>query len=176
MTSKKSPNPLIIFGSSRSDGHTFKAIQAVIEEKPIPILDLRNLSISHYDYNYENSKDDFIAVAEKMVQYDPIILATPVYWYTMSAIMKTFIDRWSDLLAIRKDLGKKLKDKSLYVITSYGTTIPRGFEEAFAQTCEYMNMRYKSCYYYYSGDNPELRKENALQAELFAQRIFSESI
>lgn len=44
----------------------------------------------------------------------------------MSALMKTFIDRWSDLLNIRKDIGRRLTNKELYVITSFGESIPRG--------------------------------------------------
>lgn len=100
-------NPIIILGSSRSDGDTLQAIKAVTKERTVPIIDLKNLNISPYDYAYENKHDDFITLAEKMVQHNPIVLATPVYWYTMSALMKTFIDRWSDLLDIRKDLGRR---------------------------------------------------------------------
>lgn len=60
-----------------------------------------------------------------MVCYNPIILATPVYWYSMSALMKTFIDRWGDLLDIRKDIGRRLTNKELYIITSFGESMPR---------------------------------------------------
>ena len=38
-------------------------------------------------------KDDAAEVIDKMVKADVIVLATPVYFYTMSAQMKTFIDR-----------------------------------------------------------------------------------
>lgn len=169
---KEKRNPIIIFGSARSDGKTLKAIKAVIKDQPIPIVDLRELSISHYDYNYENRNDDFIPLAEKMVRYNPIILATPVYWYTMSALMKTFIDRWSDLLHIRKDIGRRLTNKELFVITSYGDSMPKGFEEAFAQTCEYLDMQYKGCYYFYSGDDSiETMEENNRLADKFFDEI-----
>lgn len=165
-------NPLIIFGSSRSDGNTSQAIKAVIKNHPVPIITLKNLNISHYDYNYENKHDDFLALAERMVQHNPIILATPVYWYTMSARMKTFIDRWSDLLDIRKDLGRRLAHKELFVITSYETSLPKGFEDAFSQTCEYMDMQYKGCLYFYSGKDADLAKDNELAVEKFSNLIF----
>lgn len=165
-------NPIIIFGSSRSDGHTLKAIKTVIQDTPIPIVDLRNLNIAQYDYTYANAKDDFILLAEKMVRYNPIILATPVYWYSMSASLKTFIDRWSDLLDIRKDIGRRLAGKDLYVISSYGESIPRGFEDAFSQTCEYLDMQYRGCYYFYSGDNLELARKNEPLATQFFASIF----
>lgn len=38
-------------------------------------------------------KDDMAAILEKMVSADVIVLATPVYFYTMDAQMKTLIDR-----------------------------------------------------------------------------------
>ena len=155
-------NPLIIFGSARSDGNTLQAIKALIGDQPVPIVDLGELNISHYDYHYKNINDDFIPLAEQMVKHNPIILATPVYWYTMSALMKTFMDRWSDLLDIRKDLGRRLTNKELYVIASYGGVKPEGFEYPFSQTCEYLEMQYKGCFYFYSGEDPQLIKENAI--------------
>lgn len=39
------------------------------------------------------TKDDAAEVVEKMIAADVIVMATPVYFYTMSAQMKTLIDR-----------------------------------------------------------------------------------
>lgn len=38
-------------------------------------------------------KDDMKALLEKMVQADVVVLATPVYFYSMNGQLKTFIDR-----------------------------------------------------------------------------------
>lgn len=38
-------------------------------------------------------KDDMAAVLDKMVNADVIVMATPVYFYTMNGQMKTLIDR-----------------------------------------------------------------------------------
>ena len=38
-------------------------------------------------------KDDMAEILEKMIAADVIVMATPVYFYTMSAQMKTLIDR-----------------------------------------------------------------------------------
>lgn len=38
-------------------------------------------------------KDDMAEILEKMVQADVIVMATPVYFYTMAGQMKTLIDR-----------------------------------------------------------------------------------
>ena len=62
-------------------------------------------------------------------KYDTIIFATPVYWYSMSGILKVFIDRITDLLTIEKELGRKLRGKKMavvsqieYYIDFYGST------------------------------------------------------
>lgn len=38
-------------------------------------------------------KDDMLEILDKMINADVIVLATPVYFYTMNGQMKTFIDR-----------------------------------------------------------------------------------
>jgi len=76
------------------------------------------------------------------------ILATPVYWYTMSAQMKVFIDRLTDLITLRKDLGRMLHGKSLAVIASGSDAcLPEGFEFPFRLTCEYLRMKYIEAHY-----------------------------
>lgn len=37
--------------------------------------------------------DDFNKIAEKIIKADGVIIATPVYWYAPSGILKNFIDR-----------------------------------------------------------------------------------
>lgn len=47
-------------------------------------------------YNGEKpcpQRDDAAAILDRMVEADVIVMATPVYFYTMSAQMKTLIDR-----------------------------------------------------------------------------------
>lgn len=53
-------NPIIIFGSSRSFGKTREAVQTIIGDNNIPIVDLATLDISIYDYEHRNQNDDFI--------------------------------------------------------------------------------------------------------------------
>lgn len=174
MIAKKKPtqNPIVILGTSRRESQTKQAIAAVLQDQIVPIVDLMDYNISYYDYEYRNRSDDFIPLAEQMIRHNPIILATPVYWYTMSAIMKNFIDRWSDLLDIRKDIGRRLAGKELYVITTYANSYPKEFESVFSQTCEYLEMAYKGCYYFYSGDNPHIKSENLSKAQSFAKNLF----
>ena len=163
-------SPIIIHGSSRSFGNTWDAIQTILGEHKLPLVDLTTLNIFPYDYDHKNSGDDFLPLMERVVRHDHIVLATPVYWYTMSAHMKMFLDRWTDGLTIRKDLGRALRGKDLSVIASFGTSVPVGFEDAFSQMCEYMEMRYSGCSFIYSGDEEHLKQKNPSEIEK-ARRI-----
>ncbi|GAB4187400.1 MAG: hypothetical protein Tsb0015_06060 [Simkaniaceae bacterium] len=159
-SSRSNGNVIIIFGSSRSDGNTKRAINAFDPENKAALVDLNDVKISPFDYEHKNFEDDYIDLMEKIIKYEHIVLATPVYWYTMSAQIKIFVDRLSDLLTIRKDLGKKLSGKKLSVLASYSTSLPEGFELAFSQTCNYMDMKYIGCFFHYAGDDKKLLLNN----------------
>lgn len=91
----------IIFGSSRSNGHTMAATKQVMHEIDQALLiDLADHNISDFNYEYNNKNDDFLSIIQSIIEYKTIILATPIYWYTTSASMKRFIDRITDLLTI----------------------------------------------------------------------------
>ena len=169
----KKPVPLVIFASSRGEGNTRAALKAVQGERPFEMVDLSTLNIGYFDYEHANAEDDFIALAEKMQDHEVIILVTPVYWYTMSALMKTFLDRWSDLLTIRKDLGRGLQGKWVYLISSYGSSFPVGFDDPFRLTCDYMKMHFGGSLHYYSGSDPIYIKQNERNIRSFQHLIDS---
>lgn len=157
---------VIVFGSSRSFGNTRKILGEIVGQSNFELVDLNSLKISPFDYEHRNSNDDFIPTIEKLVAYDMWVIATPVYWYSMSTQHKIFFDRFSDLLKIRKDLGRKLRDKKLFVIASFHSSYPRGFEDIFEQICEYLDMKYLGASFVYSGtENTEFLKNNIAQIE-----------
>ena len=135
---------IIIKGSSRKDGNTQKVVEVFRTAFPATFIDLQNYNISYYDYEHKNQWDDFLSIAEQMVQYEIIIFATPIYWYSMSGIMKTFFDRLSDLLTIRKDLGRALAGRSMYVIAcSSDAGAYKGFFLPFQRTAKYLEMHWR---------------------------------
>lgn len=151
---------IIILGSSNSYGQTKKSIEMIIGENKLPIIDLKTLDITPYDYEHKNKNDDYFPLMEEVVKHDIIALATPVYWYTTSAIMKIFIDRLSDLLEINKQLGRKLRGKKIFVIASFNTSLPEFFEKPIELTCKYMGIKYLGCSFIYHGSNEILKKIN----------------
>ena len=112
--------PIVIFGSSRGDGQTKDAVNLVLGTQPHSFINLNDYEIEYFSYDGKYKSDIFLKLFSEISNHDQIVFATPIYWYTMSAQMKRFIDRISDILIWQKDLKYKLKDKKVYLITSYG--------------------------------------------------------
>jgi len=167
---------VIIFGSARFDGNTKKAVDSIVNGADIPLIDLNKLNIKSYDYNFKNQDDDFIPTIEKALQCDTIIFATPVYWYSMSGVMKTFIDRFTDLLYLRKDLGQKLEGKNLFLITSFAGEYPKEILSVFEKLAGYLKMNYLGHAAIFSGtDNKELLENNKKEISNAARVLGTES-
>lgn len=134
---------LIIQGSSRSTGNTSRIIDLLNVHLQANVMDLCLKNITPYDYSHHNQKDDFLPVIREVVKYDLIILATPVYWYSMSGLMKNFLDRITDCLKIEKDTGRKLRGKSLAAMAcGSDETVTQGFFEPFRLSAAYLGMKY----------------------------------
>ena len=114
---------IIILGSTKGSSNTKKIITEVFGQKIPSLFNLSEMNINPYNYEHRNQHDDFIPLIEKVIKHDMLILATPVHWYSVSTIMKIFIDRISDLLDLRKDLGKELRNRKLFVIASFINSI-----------------------------------------------------
>ena len=164
---------IVIFGSSRKNGNTMQVVRAVLGQKQIQVINISEQMINFYDYQHRNSNDHFIKIAEDMILSDIIIFATPIYWYAMSGQLKIFFDRMTDLIQIRKDLGRALKGKECYVIAS-GTDpkLPPGFTKPFFLTCTYFGMRYKETFYYHVKKQLIMYKEAKMAATKFEKKIF----
>lgn len=165
--------PYIVLGSSRSDGDTRKAVDLVVKQQPHKLVDLNDSSISYYDYEHANQNDDFIPLIKDMLNHQKWVFATPVYWYTMSAIMKTFLDRITDLLTVEKELGRQLRGKEAYVISSDGGERTSAFEEIFQKTFEYLGMDYRGTLFYYSGDDQVLSVQNQAKIISFSELLYA---
>lgn len=138
----------IVLASSRSNGNTAKLAQAVAAERQAKIIDLSEFAISYFDYEHKNTSDDFLHLIETLSESDYIIFATPVYWYSMSAQLKTFFDRFTDLLTIKKELGRTLKGMPISVIaTGTDAALPLSFTQQFESISDYLGFQLGSQLY-----------------------------
>jgi multimeric flavodoxin WrbA len=153
-------NPLVILGSARPDGETRRAIEIAFSGNADLIV-LAHHHMGAYDYAHANDGDDFRSATEAMLAHDRIVFATPVYWYAMSAPLKIFFDRLTDLTETAKSGGRALKDKQVWVIaTGTENVLPEGFEVPFRRTCEYFAMLYRGAAYLYTGEDRHLRTQS----------------
>jgi multimeric flavodoxin WrbA len=107
------PQVLIINASPRKYGSTVKL--ALVAAKGVEDSGGRAELVHLYDYRIEPclgcvsdgekycrfpcllSSDDFNKLGEKVLAADGLILATPVYWYAPSGLLKNFIDRLTSM-------------------------------------------------------------------------------
>ena len=169
---------VIIFGSSRNDGNTWDAVQKVIEKSGskdnFDIINLSDYNISYFDYNHNNKDDDYIPLIKKILieeNYQQIIIASPVYWYSLSAIMKTFFDRITDLMTIEKDLGRMFRERKMAHIGSFAGSGPGPVAEVISAMAKFLGMDYTGSLLLYYGKDEELKSQNEKLLEDFCKAI-----
>ena len=111
-------------------------------------VNLRTLDVGPFEYDQPLERDDFVNIVQVMLAHNTILFATPVYWYAMSGRLKTLFDRLNDLVTVRKDLGRRLKGRYIYVVACGSETeLPDGFEVPFRDTAAYLDMHYGGIFY-----------------------------
>ncbi len=74
-----------------------------------------------YDTKVCSQRDDMGEMLEKMISADVIVLASPIYFYTMCGQLKTFIDRCCACYT-------ELSDKEFYYILTAADTMPEAID------------------------------------------------
>jgi len=149
----------ILLSTSRKQGNTQRLVEHIAHQSDIDIVNLKDFSISPFDYEHRNINDDFVPLIRKLIKYDHLIFASPVYWYSMTAQMKVFFDRISDLLHVKKELGRQLRKKKTSIISTGASPKPeRSFEETFLNSFNYLGMNYKGMLYCYCENNFDSHK------------------
>ncbi len=166
---------LIIFGSSRGDGNTRQMVDHALKSDHFDLINLLEYEIGYYDYNYLNQDDDYLPLMRKIIpQYDLFLFATPVYWYSMSAIMKTFFDRLSDLIRIEKDLGRQLRGKAMAMMSCSGhDDRADSFADPFRRSANYLGMHYLGDVHTYTEEGQPPLPEVLERIDLFIEQIKS---
>jgi multimeric flavodoxin WrbA len=141
----RAASAIALFGSSRRLGNTGQFLDHIAAEMDVEVVDLGQLRMSPYDYEHRNRDDDFEPLMKRVLAFDRIIVASPVYWYSVSPPVKVFLDRISDYLDIPElqPEGRRLRGKEAYVVcTSIYDVAPTPFVESMTATFSYLGMHF----------------------------------
>ena len=136
-------NGVIIQGSARSDGNTGLVTQHLARESGLALIDLNDWDIKPFTYDRPEHPDDFLPLIHEILRYDIWVMATPVYWYAMSSVMKVFFDRCTDLLKWHKDTGRMIRGKSMGLVSCSGDPdLESFFSLPLQRSADYLGMKY----------------------------------
>ena len=160
-----SMSTIIIQASARPYGNTFRVADYLAGELNAVHLDLLEYRIHPFRYDQRYPADDKFPhlIRHALLPYDHLVFATPVYWYTMSAGMKLFLDRLSDLLISEKEMGRQLRGKTMSVLSvSNGDDLPEHFTEPLRLTAAYLAMTFGNSWHgWVEGGQPLLVERGA---------------
>ena len=144
---------ILINGSLRVKGNTDIIIESLLEgaentDVAIKQFVLRDKKINGckgcyycYDNNTCSIKDDMQEIHHEMQQSDLIILASPMYWWGVTGLMKTFIDRL--YLYYPKRNGHLVAGKKLILVVPMNVNEKQHGNEAYMSEIEPIQMTSK---------------------------------
>jgi len=115
-------------------------------------------------------KDDMKRLYPKLKAADGIVIASPIYWFTISAQTKLFMDRW---YALGGDDGYELAGKKFGIVLAYADADPfisgavnalRTFQDAF----NYIGAEMVGTVYGSAWKAGEIKKNKALMDAAYA--------
>jgi multimeric flavodoxin WrbA len=134
---------IVIFGNSSKPDQSRSLADEVAREFGFQVLDL-----AEYEINNREINDSLIEIVESIMHADTIIFATPVYCYSMSARLKLFMDRLTDLVREDEELKTMLRGKrGLLLSTGTDAAPPKYFEETFSLLLAYLGIEYSGMLY-----------------------------
>lgn len=148
-------NIATLIGSTRAEGNTELLLDMVMKDINHQKIYLKDLSIQpiedlrHAKEGFQPVKDDYDQIIKVFLENDIVAFATPIYWYSMSGIMKNMVDRLSQ--AIRDERYPQLKERLKAVeamVIAVGGDEPKikglPMIQQFRYTFDFVNMRFST--------------------------------
>jgi multimeric flavodoxin WrbA len=142
---------LAIVGSPHVDGNTSYLVDEALKEIDAHGIDTEKIMLGEYKINPCQGhnecgtftvckiKDDVPGIIEKYNEADAVILASPVYFFDVTAQMKTFIDR--NFFTFTHEGKRKIKYVGLIAIGGGG-----GADETIATLKRFVGLPNESCF------------------------------
>lgn len=156
---------LAIQGSPRKNGNTavllkhyLLGIEEIHQDAEIKMINLteKNIQSCMGCDGCRNSKrkcvikDDMHELYSDILEADLLILASPIYWWNITAQAKQFIDRFYAL-----NFNNNFKGKRFVLLTTYGDEDPNSgtdiIKRMFSDICDYLGMDFIQYYGVCSG-------------------------
>lgn len=144
-------------GSPRKNGNTVTLIETVLKGAADKGAETRLVNLNEIDAKgcqgceacKKNPgkcaiKDDLSPLLEEMAECDAIVLGSPIYWFRVSAQLKTLIDRLYCFMGVEEnsETGETSpyfvfpSGKKFVIVTSQGDELP----EMYQQTLDWLNL------------------------------------
>lgn len=117
---------LVLFGSPRKNGQTAKMLEVLLEKisGEVEIIDAYKTEIAPckdcrlcWKHNKCSIKDNFNEIYEKAIEADNIIVASPIYYFSLPAPLKTIIDRFQIHWArLKRNDDSEIKSKKCVML------------------------------------------------------------
>ncbi|WP_137991456.1 flavodoxin family protein [Streptomyces vilmorinianum] len=146
---------LFVLGSSRADGNTEILARAAAERLPADVpqrwVDLARLPLPDFqDGRHEtagwSAGENEETLRQATLEATDIVLASPLYWYTLSAQTKRYLDYWSGwLTAPGSDFKERMAGRTLWGVTVMAhreDSVAGGLETTLNHTAAYLGMRF----------------------------------
>ncbi|OKK06634.1 flavodoxin [Streptomyces sp. CB03234] len=146
---------LFVLGSSRTDGNTEILARAAAAQLPVGIpqrwVDLAQLPLPDFqDGRHETDAWPAGEIEEGLrratLEATDIVIASPLYWYTLSAQTKRYLDYWSGWLKVPGlDFKERMAGRTLWGVTVMAhdeEVVADGLVTALNNSAAYMGMRF----------------------------------
>lgn len=97
---------LFVNSSPYREGNTYRIGEELLKDKEHDVLQMADYRISQYGQVFED--DEMKEVLKEIDKYDILVIGSPLYWYTVGGMLKTFIDRLYMLPEAEVLRGKKI--------------------------------------------------------------------
>ena len=177
---------LFILGSARRDGntewlarHAARTLPASIKQTWIHLLeDQLPLfeDIRHHDTRrYSIATDGERKLLDSTLAATDLVIASPVYWYSVSASVKLYLDHWSAWMRLEGvDFKARMAGKTLWSISALSDEDWSGAQpliDTLRLSAEYMHMKWGGVLLGY-GNRPQDIANDAASIER-AERFFA---
>ncbi len=118
----------VLHGGGRPNGNTETITKMITKD-----LDVKNIYLKEYvikpifdqrhdENGFDEVDDDYNAIIDEILKQDILLFSTPIYWYSMTATMKGFIDRFSQTMRDKNypHFKEQLGQKKAFVIAVGG--------------------------------------------------------